>query len=1074
MRCHYLLRVVAACLLVASCTAAAFTAEILVSPPDDTAPLTQLSLQGLTNRGSGPLLYVTADPAADGWLPIYLPGNTVTAAKPDELLKRLGTAVKGQVLYDPAQPFTINIATTLAGLLDGVATTQDLGLRTLYDLRGKWKTAADGYRWAIGSLLGHCDKERLALIPPNRLDLRDYAIKRKLFVFEPAAEGEAGSLLPELLRRYRIGSRVFAVGVSEPAKLAETLSAQGHFLAPVSGGNYSFTSSMPATAPLMQAQRFYPAGQRLVTFVFTDGENLATDTDLFRMLWDDPGRGLQPTGWTISPLLAELAPQVLQYYMTRGELTGHDYLVMAPTGPGLFYPSRYDNLPLVLDQIAQSAAAAGLKVGCIYDRGSATEQMQAADVVTRGAELEGAFLPADSPVESRAAQGTPIVRASLLADSTPDALLQAIRKLDANFIVIFLDPHHFTPSDLASVVSRMTPGFYNIMAAGQFLDAVRAILTMKSFGEGGESKATVADVTVTPERPALGQPLHIEAEVTSPEGAAWVQAVYALSGRTPYAATMKSKGDGRYAADVAPIYWAGDWVFMVRVTDGKGGGAYSSPVVIHLEGADGDQDGLTDALEGALRTDPRNADTDGDGLLDGNDRNVLLVDAPRAVYLGPITPPADQAYLPAGGGEVKRSERVLAAGQSITYRLPLAAAPSGGSVVADLLLRGAYEVAFSADGTTWQPATLPEQPPGEVVLLVPAAALTGQQLYLRLTAGGKEAAIGGLSLTSPEEGPYVVAQGVSPEYPALGLPTAATAQVFGPTGVKEVSLSYQVNGGSVRTAAAAVIDGSQAYRASFPAVANGDQVVWWMTATSPAGAVVASAKQAFLAGVMPYETITLLGSRDLEGAFVPGPEWSGNARWATAPVSEDTATLHPLAGEYRVWILGAPRTGSLEVLIDGRSVGKMENRPDGWQYLGEVRLTESSRQLIVRASREAEAPANGYAEVLLTTDPNLTPAAPATIDTFNSLTVIEPSPGAKLSRSVTVTGTATGNVSMVRFLVDERVQRSANKPPFSFRWDTRSVKDGEHTVMLRGLNRQGDVLLEVSVPVTVENATPAR
>ena len=61
-----------------------------------------------------------------------------------------------------------------------------------------------------------------------------------------------------------------------------------------------------------------------------------------------------------------------------------------------------------------------------------------------------------------------------------------------------------------------------------------------------------------------------------------------------------------------------------------------APVVVP-SGTDADDDGLPDALEPSVGTDPANPDTDGDGIRDGGDPDIVAaaVNALPAVSLGP-------------------------------------------------------------------------------------------------------------------------------------------------------------------------------------------------------------------------------------------------------------------------------------------------------------------------------------------------------------------------------------------------------------------------------------------------------
>src|SRR5438105_2698196 len=88
--------------------------------------------------------------------------STTMGVTEDQILRRYDQStgdgeIKGFIVYDPALRDTINIATTLAGLDDGVVASPDVGarlaaapynMRQLDDLRGRFPDAMTAYNWA--------------------------------------------------------------------------------------------------------------------------------------------------------------------------------------------------------------------------------------------------------------------------------------------------------------------------------------------------------------------------------------------------------------------------------------------------------------------------------------------------------------------------------------------------------------------------------------------------------------------------------------------------------------------------------------------------------------------------------------------------------------------------------------------------------------------------------------------------------------------------------------------------------------------------------------------------------------
>ena len=114
------------------------------------------TLQGVVNR-ERPRVYLIedADEGKEAWPSTFaVPQRRV--ADPWTLVERYRDELRGVVVYDPAQPDSINVATTLAGLRDAVVASPELAARlsaapydlpVLDDLRGRFESRIDAYRW---------------------------------------------------------------------------------------------------------------------------------------------------------------------------------------------------------------------------------------------------------------------------------------------------------------------------------------------------------------------------------------------------------------------------------------------------------------------------------------------------------------------------------------------------------------------------------------------------------------------------------------------------------------------------------------------------------------------------------------------------------------------------------------------------------------------------------------------------------------------------------------------------------------------------------------------------------------
>lgn len=181
-------------------------------------------LQGIINRDA-PLVYLLspANARPQFWLDTlsregsWLAGKERTSIADLDALRALaGERVKGAVIWDPAVPATVNVATTIAGAKDAVAMSPELAeknlerweLPVLDDLRGKFTGAEtgsaknDAYRWAIREYLakGLCSSKLVCLFEDaaqmraggnvGYVITRDWAVKNRAFVYDLSPWGD--------------------------------------------------------------------------------------------------------------------------------------------------------------------------------------------------------------------------------------------------------------------------------------------------------------------------------------------------------------------------------------------------------------------------------------------------------------------------------------------------------------------------------------------------------------------------------------------------------------------------------------------------------------------------------------------------------------------------------------------------------------------------------------------------------------------------------------------------------------------------------------------------------------------
>jgi GxGYxYP putative glycoside hydrolase C-terminal domain/GxGYxY sequence motif in domain of unknown function N-terminal len=203
---------------------ACFTLTHDGSPESYDEAMAVACLQGIINRKS-PEFYVLSrkDLRPQYWLDLlskegrWLQGRKVKPqADIGSLVKLAGDRLNGAVIWDPAVPASLNVATTIAGVEDAIVLSPEYAerflkqwqLRVIADLRGRFTGAEtgskknDAYRWAIREYLakGRCSAHLLCLYEDafstrahgdiGYVLTRDWAVKNRAFVFDLSPWGD--------------------------------------------------------------------------------------------------------------------------------------------------------------------------------------------------------------------------------------------------------------------------------------------------------------------------------------------------------------------------------------------------------------------------------------------------------------------------------------------------------------------------------------------------------------------------------------------------------------------------------------------------------------------------------------------------------------------------------------------------------------------------------------------------------------------------------------------------------------------------------------------------------------------
>lgn len=1032
--------------------------------------LTTAAIQGIVNRGPEPpcVFLMTRERDAE-WLDysLRISPREVSYVPPGELLDMFRSDVHGQVLYDPERAYTLDIATTAAALRDAVPTATDLGLPTVLDLRDRWSSRREAYEWALTSLLPECNAAMAAVLPSGSIGPRDFAVQRRMFVMAaPPAPGDAA--FDSLLFRLAPGAAIYG---HVPSSLESTLSEASHFLVRASeAANLSFMSRIePDRRSYQYPGHLEPRSPRYLCMIF-DCTDLSFALNEMPRIWADPARGTLPLGWALPGSLAEVAPVAAHCYYADAYASGTDQFVLGRSGAGEITVSLA-SAPYSFFR-ATSKAMTELDADVTLYRGPADPSAIPHAVADFSAETgaRGVFLTDVGDRPPALHQGVPALAAPRFqsVQAATDYLDRV--PLDRRCVTLLLDPVALRPKDAAHIASYVSDR-YVIVPPAEMMELMREMSAPTAAG----GAVVVSSVDYSDEVTA-DEPIHISAEIESTIPLSSCAVVYRqVGGLVGFSEPMGRARDG-YVAEIPPLLPGGSFEFRVRVRDAAGNVAWSPPWTLEVPRADGDRDGLADAEEAFLLSDPADPDTDGDGLTDGNDPNVLLFNKALTVYFGPLSPPSELPYLAeAGATQVEDGARRLLPGQTCLYWLPLPGLPPEAPVVVALEAEGPLALAAGPDASSWavehhgflEGVWYSPLLPSEVRrtgILVRASCPT---------EADAPAVIGSIAATSPPEAPSIVRVSRRPTHPGPEQAIQVTALIFSPRGVADASLTYCINEGGTITIPMQRVAGTETYHARIPSLENRDRLEYWITASDEDGHAAATTVSFTPVGCRGREVVSLLAAHDFIGDWVWAPEWDGAARAAPSDGCRDAAHVNLTGGRYTIWLLGGGRGQSLAVSIEGREIAVLDPlRPDGWHNLGRIRLEAGRYDLELVSRYRLEAPpgaAPRYGALILSADSTFTPHPGTIFDAHNTLTLLSPSREETLSDQVEFLATGAGNFTSVEFSLDGEMIERVSGPPFRLSVNTRRLPSGTHSLRTEAVDRAGPTGLAITIPVTIAN-----
>jgi len=307
-----------------------------------------VTFQGLINRKQPRVLILNSN-AGEGketWAKEF--GLSYTKEKDIyKVIEKYKSEIKGIVIYDTKLNDTINVATTIAGVEDGIVvspklaeklTAEPFNFPVIKDLRGMFTDRLEAYDFAYNEYFSKCDKRIFTgADPETNVGIRDLAVAAKAFtIWLDPTNPEDKEHVKKYFAQTEAGKGCYTGWWKGEVKGVAAASEFGIPTIPSDYyENYSVFSSLSKEIEIPEVPEKPKLENKLyVALVFSDGDNIQYNQHHMKSnsLWGSSKRGSVPIGWTISPMLLDAGPQMMNYYYKNA--TDMDCFISGPSGAG--------------------------------------------------------------------------------------------------------------------------------------------------------------------------------------------------------------------------------------------------------------------------------------------------------------------------------------------------------------------------------------------------------------------------------------------------------------------------------------------------------------------------------------------------------------------------------------------------------------------------------------------------------------------------------------------------------------------------------------------------------------------
>ncbi len=351
---------------------------------NDREKVTAATLAGLAARVTGDQVYINEGGPSSVWLKQMQNVYGIKVNNHNNLQSLVSHyvdagVIKGYIVYRPfsdGQSQSVNVATSLCGLLRGIAVAETMvdAIKAMGVTEELANVCDKDEKWLYEEYKDQFDKTLAADLKPEiNHHLRDYITMTNAFAFYDYEARNDWSWRTSILSDLEQGAFCFGYYDADEWGMVNNASSLGVTMLPTDqAANLAALSSIHDTKGLKQR----PAADDVtteenvhyVTFLVSDGDNIAFNLWGMQGYFDDDNHGKFPIGFTISPSLYDLAPAAMNWYFSNS-LEG-DYFVAGPSGTGYIFPSKMpdDKLDAYLDQLDGYAEKTGLTICNILDK----------------------------------------------------------------------------------------------------------------------------------------------------------------------------------------------------------------------------------------------------------------------------------------------------------------------------------------------------------------------------------------------------------------------------------------------------------------------------------------------------------------------------------------------------------------------------------------------------------------------------------------------------------------------------------------------------------------------------------